>query len=220
LLASSGYELSQCNSKDSLDISYSIGYVANSTNDYYFPTSGSITSLKGTLALPLGDFKYYQIEASHKNYTPIFNNKTLKFSSRLNYGSGYGDKDLPFFKRYYEGGNSSVRGFDFNSLGAKYASTDKPKGGELSLVSSLGIASGLQFLGLANENMRISAFMDAGTISEKSSDFSLNSIRVSSGVEFSWLTPIGPLGLNYAVPLVKESTDKTSSFNFVLGSTF
>ena len=213
-------EIAQCSSNDELDLSLSFAYSSNTLNDFYFATDGTKNSLKTIISLPLGDFKYYQIEASHKNYTPIFNNKTFKFSSRLNYGSGYGDKDLPFFKRYYEGGNSSVRGFDFNSLGAKYASTDKPKGGELSLVSSLGIASGLQFLGLANENMRISAFMDAGTISEKSSDFSLNSIRVSSGVEFSWLTPIGPLGLNYAVPLVKESTDKTSSFNFVLGSTF
>jgi len=146
--------------------------------------------------------------------------KVFKASTRLNYASGYGGKELPFFKRFYEGGSSSVRGFDFNSLGAKYSSTGKPKGGELSVVSSLALISSLDFAGLDNENMRLGGFVDVGNLSEKTSNFDIADMRVSAGIQFSWLTPIGPIGVVYAQPLVKKSTDKTQSFAFELGATF
>ena len=212
-------EPSQCTANDDLDLNISFSYTSDDLNDFYFPTNGSKRVLRTLLTLPGSDFEYFKFEASNKNYYPVLKDKVLKFSSRLNYGTGIGDKDLPFFKRYFEGGTSSVRGFDFNSLGAKY--TDgKPKGGELSVISSMALGSSLDFAGVDNENMRISAFVDAGTIAEKSSDFSLNDLRSSTGVQFTWLTPIGPIGLHYARPLLKKSTDSTSSFRFDLGASF
>jgi len=219
LLASSGYELSQCSSKDSLDVSYSIGYVANSTNDYYFPTSGSITSLKGTLALPFGDYKYYQLESSFNNYSKVSESLTFGFKSKLNLASGYGNKDLPFFKRYYGGGSSSVRGFDFNSLGTKYPNGD-PKGGELSFISSASVISPVDVVNIDNDNIRLSGFFDLGSINDKASNFSIDELRASSGIALSWLTPIGPISMFAAKPLVSKSTDKTESFSFELGAKF
>jgi len=212
-------EPSQCASNDDLDVNFTLLHTSDDLNDFYFPTNGSKNIIKTVLSIPGSDYQYFKFEASNKNYYPVFKDKVFKFSSRLNYGTGIGNKDLPFFKRYFEGGTSSVRGFDFNSLGAKY--TDgKPKGGEVSLVSSVALGSPLDFVGLDNDNMRISAFVDAGTIAEKSSDFSLNDIRSSTGVQFTWLTPIGPIALHYALPLLKKSTDATSSFKFDLGASF
>ena len=68
--------------------------------------------------------------------------------------------------------------------------------------------------------MRMSAFIDAGSVEEKASDISLDQVRVSTGVAFSWLTPIGPLGIYAATPLVKKSTDKTKTIEFTLGTSF
>jgi len=212
-------EPSQCAANDDLDLNISLSYTRDDLNDFYFPTNGSKRLLKTVLTLPGSDYQYYKFEASNRNYYPVFKDKVFKFSSRLNYGTGIGNKELPFFKRYFEGGTSSVRGFDFNSLGAKYID-GKPKGGEISIISSIALGSSLDFAGLDNENMRISAFVDAGTLAEKSSDFSLNDLRSSTGVQFTWLTPIGPIGLHYARPLLKKSTDSTSSFRFDLGASF
>jgi len=175
--------------------------------------------LSSSISLPFSDNKYFQIESIFKKYSPILTEKTFKFSTRLKFASGYGNDNLPFYKRYYEGGSSSVRGFDFNSLGAKY-SDGKPKGGEVSLVSSIGVASNLDFIGIDNPNMRGILFTDAGTVSEKISDFSISDIRSSVGVQFSWLTPIGPLGFNFATPIIKKSNDSTRTFSFELGSKF
>ena len=213
-------EVDQCNSNDSSDLTTSLTYVDNSLNDFYFPTDGAKSILKTSIGLPLGDFKYYRFESSYVNYEPVFDDKIFKISTRFNTGSGYGGDDLPFYKRFYEGGSSSVRGFDFNSLGAKYTSTLKPKGGELSWINSLAIAAPSKFVGIDNDNMRISLFADGGLISEKQSNFDLNDFRASSGLALSWLTPIGPIGVHYAIPLIKKAGDATSSFQFELGTSF
>jgi outer membrane protein insertion porin family len=213
-------EIAQCNSNDSSDLTTTFTYINNSLNDFYFPTDGTRNILKTTISLPLGDFKYYRFESSYVDYEPVLDDKILKISSRFNTGAGYGGDDLPFYKRFYEGGSSSVRGFDFNSLGAKYTSTGKPKGGELSWINSLAIGAPSKFIGIDNDNMRVSLFADSGLISEKQSGFDFNDFRASSGIALSWLTPIGPIGIHYALPIIKKDGDATSSFQFELGTSF
>jgi len=213
-------EVEQCASNDDFDLNFSLSYSYNDLNDFYFPTKGSRSQIISTIGLPISDLKYYTVESSHREYHEVFNDKTFKFSTRLNFGSGYGGDELPFYKRFFEGGSSSVRGFDFNSLGAKYASSGKPKGGEISLISSIGIASSLKFFGIDNENMRGSIFLDGGMISEKISNLELNELRSSTGLAVSWLTPVGPIGIHYAIPIIKKSGDSTSSLSFALGTSF
>ena len=214
------YESTECNSNDKLDSKISLTYSSDSLNDFYFPTDGTKALISSSVTFPgLSDFKYFQIESSYKNYSRIFEDKTLKLGSRLNLASGYGGDSLPFFKRYYEGGASSIRGFDFNSLGSKYPN-GKPKGGELSFVSTVAIGSSLDFMGLDNPNMKGSVFIDAGTISDKYNDLGFSNIRSSTGVQFSWLTPIGPLGFNFATPIIQKSNDSKKTFSFELGSKF
>jgi len=215
----STYEIADCASNDELDLKVNLSYTSNSLNDAFFPTDGTYTNLSSVLGLPFGDFKYLKLESNYKNYTPVLERQTLKLSTRVNFATGYGGDELPFFKRYYEGGTSSIRGFDFNSLGAKY-SNDKPKGGQFSFVSSTSIASPADIIGLNNENIRIFAFLDAGSISEKISDIKFDDIRSSVGVGLSWLTPIGPIGINLAKPIIKKTSDSTQSFAFDLGAKF
>jgi len=213
-------EVAQCAANDDLDLNLSLSYSSNDLNDYYFPTKGSRSQIVTTFGLPVSDLKYYKVESSHRQYHEVFNDKTFKFSTRFNFGSGYGGDELPFYERFFEGGSSSVRGFDFNSLGAKYASSNKPKGGEISLVSSIGVASSLKFAGIDNENMRASVFLDGGVISEKISNFDPSELRSSTGLALSWLTPVGPIGIHYAIPLIKKANDSTTSFSFALGTSF
>ena len=213
------HEISDCASKDKLDIPISFTYSSNSLNDSFFPTDGKLSTITSVITTPLSDFKYIKFESNFKKYTPIFSDKTLKISNRINYATGYGGDKLPFFKRYYEGGSSSVRGFDFNSLGAKY-SNDKPKGGEFSFVSSLGLGAPASIIGMDNENIRLIAFIDAGAISETVENISFSDVRSSLGFQLSWLTPIGPLGLHLAQPILKKTGDNSKTFSFDLGSTF
>jgi outer membrane protein insertion porin family len=214
----STYEVSQCANGDKTEVKTNLNWSNNTLDNFNYPTEGQKNSLSLDLTLPIADFRYYKLDATHRSYRPIGNDLTWKIKGSLGLAQGYGGKDLPFFKRYYGGGSSSVRGFDFNSLGATY-SDGKAKGGELSLLASTSIISPMKFIN-DSKNMRMSAFIDTGSVEEKASNISFDQIRMSTGVAFSWLTPIGPLGIYASKPLIKKSADKTRTIEFTLGTNF
>ena len=66
-------------------------------------------------------------------------------------------------------------------------------------------------------------FLDAANIWGVDYDSSIDdnaSFRSSVGVGLDWMTPVGPFNFIFAHPITKESTDKTQSFRFNLGTTF
>jgi len=213
-------EVVQCSDPNNTDMTTTFKYSFNSLNDYIFPTEGELFNSSIMLSLPFSDLKYFKFETQFSEYIPTFSSNTFKFSSRLKYASGFGGDELPFYKRYFEGGTSSVRGFDFNSLGAKYASDNSPKGGEVSLISTAGISGSMEKIGIENPNMKFITFVDAGLLSDKASDFDFSDTRASTGVGINWLTPVGPIGIHYAFPIIKKSTDSVENFSFSLGAKF
>ena len=47
-----------------------------------------------------------------------------------------------------------------------------------------------------------------------------SSLRASLGVGASWRSPFGPIRLDFAVPVAKESFDRDESFRFDFGTRF
>jgi len=213
------YENKTCTDNKDLETKVSTTFKSDTLNDFYSPSKGQESIVVSTLAFPLGDFEYLKLEASHRNYSKLSDELTLKLSARTKFASSLGNDDLPFHKRFFEGGTSSVRGFDFNSLGTKYPD-GQPKGGEFSLISSAGIISSVKSLGIDNPNFKIIGFIDSGTLTEKFSDFEFNDLRASAGVGFNWLTPIGPMGFHYAKPIIEKDGDVLEAFSFNLGAKF
>ncbi len=204
------------------DVNLNLNWSGSTLNQAYNPTEGSKNSLDFSASLPMSDYRYYKLNVSHKKYQAINKNLTLKIRGNVSLAQGYGGKEVPFFERYYGGGSSSIRGFKFNSLGPTYSDlgqSGNAKGGELSILTGVSIISPMKFI-KDSDNMRMSAFIDAGGIYDKTSNLTFDELRMSTGVAFSWLTPIGPLGIYAAKPLVKKSNDETTTFEFTIGSTF
>ena len=66
-------------------------------------------------------------------------------------------------------------------------------------------------------------FLDFGNVWGVDYDDTLsesNKIRSSTGIQASWLSPIGPMTFVLSNDLAKADTDKTQSFSFNLGTTF
>jgi outer membrane protein insertion porin family len=132
--------------------------------------------------------------------------------------TGYSGKELPFFKRYFGGGSGSVRGFKTKTLGPEYIN-GRAKGGELSILASANIISPVSFID-NSENMRMSAFVDMGNVYASTSNIDLGDLRMSVGIAFAYMSPIGAIGVYVATPLLKKSDDEIEDFALSLGTGF
>ena len=218
LFSGSGYETSQCASSKNDEFKANISWNKNTLNNYMYPTEGVRNSLNTGISLPLGDYRYFNINTDYTSYAPINTSTTLKLSGSLNLSKGYSGKELPFYKRHFGGGSGSVRGFGNKTLGPLYPN-GKAKGGELSLLGSANLITPAFFFD-NNEKMRMSAFIDAGNVYEKTSNIKLGDIRMSTGFGFAYLSPIGSIGAYISTPIIKKSGDTIESFGFSLGSGF
>ncbi len=204
--------------------------VARDTRDaFFFPDTGSIrrASLEGTA--PGSDVEYYRLTLGATLFKPVSDRFTLKFSGELGYGDGYGDTEgLPFYKNFFIGGPSSLRGFDSRSLGPVEmvemvegnTTSDTPQaiGGNQRIILSSELLFKLPGTDKNNDRIRMSLFVDGGMVYSNEETFDLSKVRYSAGTAISWFTPIGPLGISYAVPLNDEDTDEVENFQFTLGS--
>ena len=218
LFSGADYESSQCGTSKKDEFKANVNWSQNTLNSFLYPTEGVSNSINTGISLPLGDYRYFNISADHASYAPINDNATLKLSGSLNLAKGFSSKKLPFYKRHFGGGSGSVRGFGNKTLGPLYPN-GKAKGGELSILGSANIIAPAFFFE-DNEKMRMSVFIDAGNIFEKSSNIKLGDIRMSTGFGFAYLSPIGSIGAFVSTPILKKSGDKIESFGFSLGSGF
>ena len=89
--------------------------------------------------------------------------------------------------------------------------------------ASLNLEANLPNLLPESSNTDIGLFLDFGNVWSVDYDDTLNEsnkIRSSTGLAASWRSPLGPMTFVFSTNLSKESTDKTESFNFNLGTSF
>ena len=155
----------------------------------------------------------------HQWFIPLSSAFTLLLNGELGYGKGYSKHDdLPFFRNFYGGGVSSVRGFATSSLGPK-DKDGRALGGNRRIVGSTELFFPLP--GVKDEkSVRLSLFADAGNVYGNGEKLSLGELRYSGGLALSWFSPIGPLKLSFGVPLRRKPEDKIERFQFLLGSVF
>ncbi len=182
-----------------------------------YTTSGWYNKVDVELATPGSDLEYYKASASSAYYLPLTERSAFKLGANIAYGDGYGDIDgLPFFKNYYAGGNSTVRGYRARSLGPRDSSEDSdPLGGSKRVLFNATLL--LPFPGIDTQSQRIGLFVDAGQVYASDQSIDLSELRFSAGIGLNWLTPVGPLSLSYGVPLNDEEGDDIDRVQFSIG---
>ncbi len=144
---------------------------------------------------------------------------TLMLNGEIGYGGGYrNNKELPFFKNFYGGGVSSVRGFATSSLGPK-DNDNRALGGDRRVVASVEIFFPLPRV-KDDKSVRLSVFVDGGNVYGKGEKFDVGEFRYSTGLALTWFSPIGPLKLSYGIPIKRKPDDRLERFQFLLGTVF
>ncbi|HTE14805.1 MAG TPA: BamA/TamA family outer membrane protein, partial [Burkholderiales bacterium] len=206
----------------------SVGWVRDGRDSLIYPTTGSYHRAFADGGLPGGSLRYYRANYQYQRYFPVTRETTIMWNTELGYGGGYGGNRLPFFKNYFAGGVSSIRGYKLNTVGPRDGNLD-PRGGTRKLLTNLEYL--FPFPGLNNDrSVRMSAFFDAGAVidpsapavpglSDNYSNFS-NALRYSTGVAVAWVSPFGPLKFSIAAPLASKEGDKKQVFQFTFGGAF
>ncbi|APZ42089.1 hypothetical protein BW247_02415 [Acidihalobacter ferrooxydans] len=168
-----------------------IGFSRTHTNAPLYPTRGwSIAAnLSGSLPDLISNVKFAQMTLDLKGLYPTLGGHVF---ARLNLGATVVQNitDLPVSLRFFAGGENSVRGYGYQSLGPT-DSTGAVIGGRNLLTASLEYDHRLygDFYG--------SVFYDAGN--------AFNNWPVvpyrGTGVGLNWHSPIGPIRIDFAQPL-------------------
>ncbi len=149
--------------------------------------------------------------------------------SRLNFGAddrftiagrvrvaatlGQALQTLPVNKRIYSGGGSSVRGYDFQSVGPL-----DPNG--IPIGGRSAVEAAIEARGKITRSVQLAAFLDAGAVYSTSVPDFMGDYLVGAGVGVRYLSGFGPIRLDAAIPLEKRPTDRSFQLYISLGQPF
>lgn len=202
-------------------VKFTLGWASDSLDSAIFPTRGTLQRVNLEASVPDSDIEYYRLTYVLGRYWPLTDTVSFRARGELGYGDGYGDTaELPFFKNYYAGGSSTVRGFKSSSLGPRDPIVDQTIGGNRRILTNLELLFPVPGMQRDDKSMRMSLFVDGGMVYGPAQHVDFGELRYSAGLAFNWFSPVGPLSFSYAVPLNDRPGDQTEGLQFTLGVPF
>ena len=198
---------------DSLELNFSL--IRDTTNDILYPTDGTYNKLNFSYVPDdISDNPHYKFIIKNNSYKQFDRNDSFVF---LLNNFGYADSlnnNLKTVDTFSLGG-SNFKGFDYRGIGPFQDGIYL--GGNNIFTSTVGY--GDNFIFDEKDNIIMKVFYSTGSI--WGSDYTNDKfeLRSSVGLSFDILASI-PISLNYAIPIEKETSDKTRSFNFYIGTSF
>ena len=169
-----------------LDIDYSrntTGNLLNAQHGYlaniHYEEAGKVLQ---------GDFDYREVTLEGRHYLPLFDRLIWANKVRVGGITGSGDQKnlVPFFKRYFLGGSSSLRGWGRFQV-SPLSGSGLPIGG----YSMLEASSELRFP--VWRSLSAVLFGDAGNVWAQEWHIAPNDLRLDVGPGLRYDTPIGPI---------------------------
>lgn len=201
--------------------------VHNTVDNPWQPNAGARYTLMTQIAGgPLGgelDFLKPRVELVR--YFPHTRKTSLGMRLEAAWLKAYGDSALidpetgrnalPFYERYYLGGENQIRGYNLRSVGPRDDNGNLLGGNKYLLFNAeyyLNIGGPLRFL----------FFFDAGQAFLEGDSLNFKDMRTSAGAEFRFLMPVlnVPFRLIYAWNLNRDTFQPRTAFKFAVGTTF
>lgn len=193
------------------------------------PTEGFLgqSSIELAGGLLPGDFDFYKFSGAVEYHYVLHEaeerNRLSRYvlSSRLDvgYAQPFGDSDeVPIFRRFFAGGRSSIRGYEFRGMGPHEG--DDPVGGNVLLIGSIEYS-----MPLFVDFLRIATFYDVGTVASSVSDIGADGgeFRHVAGFGFRVIIPFlgnTPVALDFGFPLNEVDGDEEQFVTFDIGRLF
>ena len=195
-----------------------VGWSRDSRDSALVPTNGRYQRVYADWGIA-GEIRFVRANYQIQQYIPLNKQFTVALNAEVSWGKGLNGQPYSIFKNYYSGGLGSVRGFEQGSLGPR-DSADLAVGAPKKLTLNAELIA--PFPGAGNDRtLRVYGFVDAGNVFKDSYKLSgPDGLRASTGLGISWISPVGPLRIAYAVPLRKQAGDKIERLQFQIGTSF
>jgi len=210
--------VTECANDNVWGVPLTVGWSRDDRDSALVPTRGRLQRANLEIGAG-GDMKYWKSNYSYQQFFPISKQYTFAINGEVGYAKAYGGKPYPIFKNFYAGGLGSVRGFEQNSLGPRdvplFGQTEGAAlGGTKKAIFNMELST--PFPGAGNDRtLRLYGFFDVGNVFADSRAPSLTDaqwkaqqkLRASVGLGISWISPLGPLRLAYAIPVKQQRED-------------
>ncbi|HEV2098400.1 MAG TPA: outer membrane protein assembly factor BamA [Stellaceae bacterium] len=205
-------------------------------DDRIDPTAGYYASIGNDFAGVGFGVDFVRTKVNFGYYYSVAPDWVLSFTGEAGDIFGWNGQNVLLQDRFFVGGDN-LRGFQNAGIGPRDSVTDDALGGQKYYVGSvtLGVPLGLpKELGLSGR-----VFTDFGTLYQlEPTQLNLTpaqlattggvqptvesspAIRLSAGIGVSWKSPVGPIRLDLAVPIRRESFDQTQFFRVSFGTRF
>jgi translocation and assembly module TamA len=188
----------------------------DTTNSLLDPTNGVRATVSFTpvesFGTPGGTYFLTQIAGSTYLDFGTKGRSVLALRGLVGQASGVGVFGMPPDQRFYAGGNGTVRGYRFQSLGPQF-SNDRPTGG--TAVSAATVEFRQRFLA----HFGAVAFIDAGQISTDGQPLG-QTWHLGAGVGGRYYTSIGPIRVDIAVPVDRQPGGDSFELYIGIGQAF
>ncbi|HEX5339295.1 MAG TPA: autotransporter assembly complex family protein [Gammaproteobacteria bacterium] len=163
-----------------------------------YPTRGYRASvdLRGSSDALGSDTSFLQTHLSAKLIFSLTDTTRLLLRGELGATAVSNFAELPLSQRFYTGGDQSVRGYAYNSIGPR-DSSGNVLGGKNLLVGSLELDHRL------GPVFGVAAFVDAGNVTNSFQA----SLEKGAGLGLRWRTPVGVVRFDVAHPIKRPDLD-------------
>jgi outer membrane protein insertion porin family len=197
--------------------SITLGITRNSKDKPWNTTKGSVNSLSieyagGVLG---GNVYFNKYTGVSTWYYPLWWDTVIMTQGRLGYVVQRPGGDLPTYEKFFLGGINDLRGFEFRSISPVDPVTGDKIGGEKMWLYKLEY----RFPFAKEQGVVGIVFFDAGNVFSKDEPFSLEA-RTSVGTGIRWLSPVGPLRLEYGRNLNPQPGEEEGILEFSVGGLF
>lgn len=168
------------------------------SDDLVLPTQGyrMTADLHGASNVLLSDTTFLQAHLTGKVILPLGGDTGLLLRGELGVSAVKSFDELPTTQHFFAGGDQSVRGFSYNSLGVRVNGNNV--GGKDLTIGSIEID---HFFGKV---FGVDAFVDAG---DANNSFT-TSLEKGVGAGLRWRTPVGMIRVDLAHPVKRPDLDR------------
>jgi outer membrane protein insertion porin family len=187
----------------------------NKRDSDFLPTEGHF--IEASFEEVLGSYEYQRGQLDMRKYFTLYERpdgsgrQVLTLAAR----AGVESNNTPVYDRFYAGGVTTIRGFQFRDASPLSPGTDVVVGGNFMLMAS----AEYMFPITADDMLRGVVFCDSGTVEPTSNNWN-NNYRVAPGFGLRICVPAlgaAPIALDFAFPISWQHGDKQEMFSFFMG---